>query len=182
MPLKIIFIIIIKYHFVYYNSKLMYSYNFSVVLDSTGNSKGYVFIHFGCKEEQKYCLKNMNGFPCVGSKHTKVSGVIPKSERHIEVQHDVTVLLFFNLFTKHFKNVWPYYNTKITVDYLNLLLSSVNPLGNPLVLMPVASKKKFKFKISTFFVLILCTKLWKIIANKFKNDFTDHVYFVTDKI
>ncbi|KAL5237927.1 hypothetical protein ACI65C_005337 [Semiaphis heraclei] len=46
-----------------------------VVLDSAGISKGYGFIRFGSEEEQKHCLKNMNGFPGLGSKIIKVSSI-----------------------------------------------------------------------------------------------------------
>lgn len=76
---------IYKYQVCYNSGLILYSYNFSVVLDSAGYSKGYGFIRFSSEEEQKHCLNNMNGFPGLGSKPIKVSSVIPKSERHIVV-------------------------------------------------------------------------------------------------
>jgi len=56
-----------------------------VVFDCSGHSKGYGFISFDSEIEQKHCLKNMNGFPGLGSKPIKVKNVIPKSESHIVV-------------------------------------------------------------------------------------------------
>ena len=53
----------------------------SVVLDTTGYSKGYGFIRFLEEREQQSALSNMMGATGLGTKPLKVSMAVPKGPR-----------------------------------------------------------------------------------------------------
>lgn len=65
-----------NYLFLYVNKlKIFY---FSVILDSSGYTKGYGFVRFGSEEEQRNALYAMNGYTGLGSKPLKICTAVPK--------------------------------------------------------------------------------------------------------
>lgn len=50
----------------------------TVILDTSGFSKGYGFVRFGLEEEQKAALYEMNGYIGLGSKSLKICNAVPK--------------------------------------------------------------------------------------------------------
>lgn len=53
-------------------------FNFTVILDSSGFSKGYGFVRFGSEDEQKDSLTSMNGYVGLGTKALKICNAVPK--------------------------------------------------------------------------------------------------------
>lgn len=53
-------------------------FNFLVILDSSGFSKGYGFVKFGLEEEQQDALHKMNGYIGLGSKPIRICNAVPK--------------------------------------------------------------------------------------------------------
>ncbi|KAF4517325.1 hypothetical protein B566_EDAN007277 [Ephemera danica] len=51
----------------------------SLILDSSGVSKGYGFVRFANEDDQRACLIDMNGYKGLGNKPLKISNAIPKS-------------------------------------------------------------------------------------------------------
>lgn len=52
--------------------------SFSVILDSSGYTKGYGFVRFGNEEEQRNALYAMNGYNGLGTKPLKTCTAVPK--------------------------------------------------------------------------------------------------------
>ncbi|RZF42768.1 hypothetical protein LSTR_LSTR013357 [Laodelphax striatellus] len=50
-----------------------------VILDMTGYSRGIGHVKFSSEDEQKHCLKNMNGFKGLGSRPLKVTATLPQA-------------------------------------------------------------------------------------------------------
>ncbi|XP_037927586.1 tRNA selenocysteine 1-associated protein 1 [Teleopsis dalmanni] len=56
-----------------------------VILDSSGFSKGYGFVHFGIEDEQKSALYEMNGFIGLGAKPIKICNAVPKPKNELGI-------------------------------------------------------------------------------------------------
>lgn len=50
----------------------------TVILDSSGYTKGYGFVRFGNEDEQRNALYAMNGYNGLGSKPLKICTAVPK--------------------------------------------------------------------------------------------------------
>lgn len=51
---------------------------FTVILDSSGYTKGYGFVRFGSEDEQRNALYAMNGYTGLGLKPLKICTAVPK--------------------------------------------------------------------------------------------------------
>lgn len=61
----------------FFYNKLV-NFDVTVILDSSGFSKGYGFVRFGSEDEQKDSLTTMNGYIGLGTKALKICNAVPK--------------------------------------------------------------------------------------------------------